>query len=553
MKNNLKNAFRFIVILSVFQFALFINSNGQTVSGQVIDSDDKFGINAAEIIVEHSGVSDTVYSDNNGKWIYSISANADEIIQPNEFSLYQNYPNPFNPSTIISFSISKTSEVKISVHNILGQEIDSKSAVLNSGFHSINWDGKGSAGIYFYTITVDGYSMTKKMVQLDGHSGSGLSGFQSSSVESKILSKYNSSKIGINSEFVIFTNKFGYVSDTLVLETAPSGSITTEIRTVHSKSVLVDLHNDILEIMLEDKNYHLADLHNYNHTDIPRLQKGKVDVQFFAVWVNPTSYSANAFQKANEMFDLLDSEIFSSADKIQIAKSYSEIQSNIAQNKISAVFGVEGGHAIENDLKKLEQLYNKGMRYLTITWNNSTDWAVSAADSRSSTVGLSDFGKRVIQKMDSLGVIIDVSHTGIKTIKDILQVTKNPIIATHSGVRAIQNHSRNLYDYQIRDIASSGGVIGIVFYPPFLGNVSSAVDIGTVIKHIDYIVNLVGIDYVAIGSDFDGIGTNTVNGLEDVTKFPDLTIELLKHGYTQNDVEKILGKNFLRVFKQVVK
>ncbi len=186
---------------------------------------------------------------------------------------------------------------------------------------------------------------------------------------------------------------------------------------------------------------------------------------------------------------------------------------------------------------------------MTITWNNSTDWAVSAQDSRSTTVGLSDFGRHVIRLMDSLGIIIDVSHTGIKTIQDILQETQNPIVATHSGARALRNHYRNLYDWQIQDIANSGGVIGVVFYPYFL-NGSSNASINDVIAHIDYIKNLVGIDYVAIGSDFDGIEVVPL-GLEDTSKFPNLTEALFDHGYSREEVEKILYKNFKRVFEQV--
>jgi membrane dipeptidase len=190
------------------------------------------------------------------------------------------------------------------------------------------------------------------------------------------------------------------------------------------------------------------------------------------------------------------------------------------------------------------------MRYLTITWNNSVSWAISAADSRTETQGLNNFGRQVIRTLDSLGVIIDVSHVGIKTIQDILQVTTNPIIASHSGARAIRNSTRNLYDWQIEDIANSGGVVGIVFYPPFLTSNPPA-SINDVIRHIEYIVNLVGVDHVAIGSDFDGIGTNVVIGLEDVSKFPELTLALLQHGYTELEVAKILGGNFRRVFEQV--
>ena len=181
----------------------------------------------------------------------------------------------------------------------------------------------------------------------------------------------------------------------------------------------------------------------------------------------------------------------------------------------------------------------------------STDWAVSAKDEyygwRSG--GLSDFGREVIHTLDSLGVIIDVSHTGIETINDILETTVNPIIASHSGARAVTDHYRNLYDSQIEAIADVGGVVGVVFYPYYVSGSRSA-SIGQVIAHIDHIVNLVGVDYVAIGSDFDGIEV-TVTGLEDVSKFPDLTYALLEHGYTKEDVAKILGQNFRRVFEQV--
>ena len=545
MKSNFLLAFVFLISFGHDNLA-------QKISGQVIDYDDNSGIAEAQVIVTNftDNRVDTIFTDSGGYWEFSVITDI-QSLELNNFSLFQNYPNPFNPSTKINFSLQQAGNVSLSVYNILGELIDTKSAFLNSGSHSITWEGKGSAGIYFYSLNVEGKTFTKKMVQLDGLNGKGFGEFQNSgSFLSKNLPSY--SKIS-SAELSIEISKFGYVSDTLNFTLDFDKNILSKLRTIHSNSVMIDLHNDILELMLEDKNYHLDQLHNYNHTDIPRLKKGKVDVQFFAVWVNPNNYASNAFAKANEMIDLFEAEIFSSANDIQKALNFQDVISNVEANKISGIIGVEGGHAIENDLSKLVELYNRGMRYLTITWNNSTDWAVSAADSRSATVGLSEFGKKVIRKMDSLGVIIDVSHTGIKTIKDILEITKNPIIATHSGVRAIQNHTRNLYDYQIKDIANSGGVVGIVFYPPFLGSVSSSVDIETVIKHIDYIKNLVGIDYVAIGSDFDGIGTNTVDGLEDVTKFPELTLALLKHGYTKEEVEKILGGNFLRVFKSITK
>jgi len=231
------------------------------------------------------------------------------------------------------------------------------------------------------------------------------------------------------------------------------------------------------------------------------------------------------------------------------ARTADEADSIAATGRLAGVLVVEGGHSIENSLDKLITLYDRGARYLTITWNNSTPWAIAAADPQSPTVGLSPFGFEVIHKMDSLGMIIDVSHTGIKTIEDILATTRNPIIASHSGARALRDHYRNLWDNQIISIAQTGGVIGIVFYPPFL-SASGTVTIDTVIRHIDYIVNLVGVDHVSIGSDFDGIEITPV-GLEDVTRFPQLTVALLKHGYTRAEVRKILGENFMRVFREV--
>ncbi|MCU0646343.1 MAG: dipeptidase [bacterium] len=289
--------------------------------------------------------------------------------------------------------------------------------------------------------------------------------------------------------------------------------------------------------------------HSYNHSDIPRFFEGGVDAQMFVVWVDPGSYLNISYQKALQFFDAFDNQVALNSSQFAQARNADEIFQINAQQKLAGVLVVEGGHAIENDLEKLKTFYHRGMRYLTITWNNSLDWATSAEDSRTTTRGLSDFGRQVIRTLDSLGVIIDVSHVGIKTIQDILATTKNPIIASHSGARALRNHYRNLYDDQIVAIANSGGVIGVVFYPYFLSS-SGTTNIATVIKHIDHIVKLVGIDYVALGSDFDGIGSTPV-GLSDVSKLPALTMALLKAGYSNAEVKKILGGNFLRVFRQV--
>ena len=533
----------FFFFVSIVQFSQSIS-----ITGNVKDVKTNSPIENAKVQIKntHNGLIDSVFSDAIGNWQYDIATSIEDDINylPTSLEVMQNFPNPFNPSTKIGFLIPTDENVSISIYNILGELIDIKSSYLSKGNYVVDWFSKGSAGVYFYTITYGNQSITKKMIQLDGGNGIGLGEIRSG------ISNRFSSDIAIpvyNIEIVI--TKFSYAADTTIADIAGGENFSTFLQTIHSKYTLIDLHNDVLEVMVDDPDYHLADFHTYNHTDIPRLQQGGVDVQFFSIWVSPTGYT-NYFQQALVMRDLFYSELDANPSTIEQATTMSQALQINNQNNIAAVIGVEGGHHIENSLDNIDTLYNAGMRYLTITWNNSTSWAISAQDSRTLVQGLSNFGRDVIRKLDSLGVIIDVSHVGIRTISDILAVTNNPIIASHSGARAIRDHYRNLYDDQIQAIANGGGVIGIVFYPPFLVSPTPAY-INDVIAHVDHIVNLVGTDHIAIGSDFDGIGTNVVVGLEDVTKYPDLTLALLQHGYTELEVAKFLGGNFRRVFEQV--
>ena len=537
----------FFLIICTFAISLTGVAQIISVSGNIKDIKSSSPIENAKVQIKNlqSGSIDSVFSDAIGNWQYDILSSVIEesYYLPNTLEVYQNFPNPFNPSTKINFSIPTNENVTILVHDILGQLVDQKSALLSAGNYVIDWFSKGSAGVYLYTITYGNQSVTRKMIQLDGSNGIGLGEIRTG------LTVNNDVVIAIpvvNVELVI--TKFGYAADSTTTNIAGGENFSTYLQTVHSKYTLIDLHNDVLEVMIDDPTYHLATLHNYNHTDIPRLQQGGVDVQFFSVWVSPTAYT-NYFQQALVMRDLFYSEMNFNPNTITQATTMQQALEINNQNKIAAVIGVEGGHSIENSIDNLVTLYDAGMRYLTITWNNSTDWAISAKDPRSTTQGLSNFGRQVIRTMDSLGIIIDVSHVGIKTIQDILSETTNPIVATHSGARSVYNHYRNLYDSQIQDIANTGGVIGVVFYPYFL-NGSSSASISDVISHIDHIVNLVGTDYVAIGSDFDGIEVTPL-GLEDVSKFPDLTLALLQHGYSEIEVAKFLGGNFRRVFEQV--
>lgn len=536
-----------LILLSFYFFGVILNAQTISITGNVKDLKSNSPIEDARVRIKNysNGITDSVFTDIGGTWQYDVMAvSVDPIYNlPNDFRVDQNFPNPFNPSTKINFSIPANGEVTITVHNILGELIDKKSMLLSSGIYTVDWFSKGSAGVYLYTISFGNQSLTKKMLQLDGGNGIGLG-----EIRTGISNTYNSDVLSAAIDLEIVIDKFGYAADSTIASVFGGENFATNLQTIHSKYTLIDLHNDVLEVMVNDPNYHLADLHTYNHTDIPRMQMGEVDIQFFSIWVSPTAYT-NYFDQALIMRDLFNTELALNPSTIAKATTMQQSLAINSQNKIAAVIGVEGGHHIENNLEKLYQLYDSGMRYLTITWNNSTSWAISAKDNRTLIQGLSIFGREVIRKLDSLGVIIDVSHTGIRTIQDILSITTNPIVATHSGARSIHDHYRNLYDSQIQDIANTGGVIGIVFYPYFL-NGSSNASIADVIAHIDHIVNLVGTDYVAIGSDFDGIEVTPL-GLEDVSKFPDLTLALLQHGYTEQEVAKFLGGNFKRVFVQV--
>ncbi len=524
------------------------NSLAFRLTGKVTDKSNGNVLSNVTIYLRSPIINDSLLSDQNGNWTYELINATDRPKElPQSFTLSQNYPNPFNPTTTIEFQLPQTEKVIIRISNLRGQIIAERSAILSAGNYAIDFHGGYSAGIYFYTLIAGSERLTRRMVQIDGSGTNSLSPIRAiSSLPHQTLAKSASTPI------TLIFKKFGYISDTLATVVTQDTHFDTQLETLHSFATVVDLHNDILEVMLTEPDYHLNMAHANHHTDLPRLRTGGIDLQVFAIWASPTSYPNNAFAKAQEMVSRLDAEIALAPDQLDKARNLAEAQTLWQQSKIAAVLGVEGGHHIENSLEKLQWLYDQGMRIMTITWNNSTDWAVSAQDEANGiSGGLTAFGRQVIRALDSLGVIIDVSHVGPKTIDDILAVTQNPIIASHSGVKALRNHYRNLSDDQIRAIAATGGVIGVIFYPPFLTSNYSA-SINTVIAHIDYIVNLVGVDHVALGSDFDGI-ERTVTGLENTAKFPALTNALLQHGYINEQILQILGGNFLRVFQQVCK
>ena len=340
--------------------------------------------------------------------------------------------------------------------------------------------------------------------------------------------------------------------------------------------------------------------HPESHSDLEKFKLGGVDLQVFSIWVSPDEKEKKYFENANAMINKLDFLISRVPKDWGLVKSYQDITYNSRKNKMSCVIGVEGGHIIGRDISKLEALHDRGMRYLGLTWNNSNHIASSAKDETFnrnllSNIGLSNFGSEVIQKCNDLGVIIDVSHAGEQAFWDVVDQSQEPIIASNSSVYALCPHYRNLKDDQIKAIAKTGGAVFINFYPGYIDSTFQqkaeiinmkyeveldilaekydplsnqywfeemkllkhekariAPNINDVIKHISYIVDLVGVDFVGIGSDYDGVEIMPT-GLENVSKLPFLTKKLIEHGYTIREVRKILGGNFKRIFKEVCK
>ena len=367
---------------------------------------------------------------------------------------------------------------------------------------------------------------------------------------------------------------------------------------IHLESFVADTHNDVLLRAMEGQN--VLEYHPESHSDLEKFKLGGVDLQVFSIWVSPDEKEKKYFENANDMINKLDFLISRVPKDWGLAKSYQDITYNSRKNKMSCVIGVEGGHIIGRDISKLEALHNRGMRYLGLTWNNSNHIASSAKDetfnrNSLSNIGLSNFGSEVVQKCNDLGVIIDVSHAGEQAFWDVVDQSQEPIIASHSSVYALCPHYRNLKDDQIKAIAKTGGAVFINFYPGYIDSTFQqkaeiinmkyeveldilaekydplsnqywfeemkllkhekariAPSINDVIKHISYIVDLVGVDYVGIGSDYDGVEIMPT-GLENVSKLPFLTKKLIEHGYTIREVRKILGGNFKRIFKEVCK
>ncbi|MET0623944.1 MAG: membrane dipeptidase [Pyrinomonadaceae bacterium] len=391
----------------------------------------------------------------------------------------------------------------------------------------------------------------------------------------------------------------------------PQAGTTTPVRdeklwkralALHKKAVIVDGHNDIPTIMAdEDYDIGVSSTGKY-HTDIPRLKQSGMTGTFFSIYVDrqyatPDWVAKNYVTRggsARRALDLIDVS-YRMLEKypgdLVFAGSAADIRSAKKQGKVGVLFGIEGGHAIENSLAALREFYRLGVRYMTLTHNNTNEWADACCDAPRHG-GLSDFGREVVGEMNRLGMFVDVSHVSDETMSDVLDVTKAPVIASHSSARVFSNHKRNVPDELLKRIARNGGVVMINFYPVFLDekvrvaglerdeklkgqraelrerykddpkrleeelqklnevNPIPNTTLSMLVDHIDHVAKVAGVDHVGLGSDFDGV-PNLPEGIRDVSDLPAITYELLRRGYSDGDVLKILGGNLLRAFEEV--
>ncbi len=381
---------------------------------------------------------------------------------------------------------------------------------------------------------------------------------------------------------------------------APSQSVSTKAREIQNSAIVVDTHADTPQRFL-DENFDIGstDPKDNGHISLDKAKAGNLGAEFFSIWVDPET---NQGHFARHTLDLIDSVYEQAArhpDRMMMAFSVDDIERAHRAHKLAALMGIEGGHSIEDDIHLLRDYYRLGVRYMTLSWSNTNEWADSSGDINDPKVehhnGLTDHGKQIVLEMNRLGMLVDISHVADKTFWDAIAITKAPVIASHSSARALTNHPRNMTDDMLRAVAKNGGVVQVNFYNGFIdenyrkasdaqasareaavkarldelravGKAPTYLDtdrierewaakiprppLSALIDHIDHIAKVAGIDHVGLGSDFDGVSGATPQGMDSAADLPKITQALLDRGYSADDIRKILGGNILRVFRQ---
>jgi len=378
-----------------------------------------------------------------------------------------------------------------------------------------------------------------------------------------------------------------------------NANVAGDPMSIHQRAITIDMHADTVQRVL-DEHVDLQQELSDGHFDAVRAKAGHLDAQFFSIWVEPQLFGgggARAMKRADDQIAAVRELAEKHPETWLLATSAGDIRRAAQEGKIAALLGLEGGYAIDERLENVKRYYDLGVRYMSPAWSVSTTWAGSSGDDAGRTRGLNEFGKSVVREMNRLGMMVDVSHVSDPTFWDIVNTSTAPVIATHSACRAIADVPRNLTDDMIRALAKTGGVVNVIFYPEHLEpgwqalkkkvdveiesmvqQASAAepgdavhkklardrvrqreyaqrlppVKVSRIVDHIDHIVKLVGVDHVGIGSDFDGVQITT-SDLANVAELPNLTKELLRRGYSESDVDKILGGNMLRVMEASVR
>ncbi|MGD0438976.1 MAG: dipeptidase [Bryobacteraceae bacterium] len=384
----------------------------------------------------------------------------------------------------------------------------------------------------------------------------------------------------------------GLTAATILTRSAAADDISERAHKLHFSSIVLDTHDDTTQRFFT-KDFDLGKQNPSGHVDIPRMREGGMNAIFFSIWIDGRITGPAAVQKALDQIDAVRENVKKYSKDMVLARTADDVRRAHAQGKIAALMGVEGGHMIGNDIRVLRIFADLGVRYMTLTHFYNDEWADSSTDKPAHN-GLTDFGKDIVREMNRQGVLADISHVSDKTFYDALEVSKAPLIASHSSCRALCNHVRDMSDDMIKALAAKGGVIQINYEKSFIdqaykdaydketGGVAEHMSEVTkrcnndeacisremaalqqkltaegklphvswerVIDHIDHAVKLVGADHVGLGSDFDG--ADMPDGLEDCSKLPKITEALLRKGYSDSDIRKILGENTLRVMEQ---
>ncbi len=376
---------------------------------------------------------------------------------------------------------------------------------------------------------------------------------------------------------------------------ASADDVAERARKLHFSSIVLDTHDDTTQRFFS-KDFDIGKRNPEGHVDIPRMREGGMNAIFFSIWIDGRIMGPPAVQKALDQIDAVHENVRKYSKDLVFCRSAEEVRRAHTQGKIAALIGVEGGHMIGNDIRVLRMFGDLGVRYMTLSHFYNDEWADSSTDKPVHN-GLTDFGKDIVREMNRQGIMVDISHVSDKTFYDALEVSKAPLIASHSSCRAISNHPRNMTDQMIKDLAAKGGVIQINYHLAFLSqefnDAQTALE-GDIVKssqerakkcgddpdcaaleqdrhtrelisqgklphvswekiidHIDHVLKLAGPDHVGLGSDFDG--ASMPDGMEDCSKLPKITEALLRKGYSDEDIRKILGGNTLRVMEQTEK